>query len=94
VLGIFENWDCSLVERQLLAGDTFLLYTDGATESFKDAGEEFRERLVEALRRRRAQSSQALLASIVEEVYRFNPSEQQDDIRFIVARCRESVEAV
>jgi serine phosphatase RsbU (regulator of sigma subunit) len=41
VLGLFENWDCSLEERQLLAGDTLVLYTDGTTESFNDAGEEF-----------------------------------------------------
>jgi len=30
VLGLFEKRDCSLEERQLLPGDTFLLYTDGA----------------------------------------------------------------
>jgi serine phosphatase RsbU (regulator of sigma subunit) len=36
-------------ERQLLAGDTLLLYTDGATESLNDEREEFgEERLLEA----------------------------------------------
>jgi serine phosphatase RsbU (regulator of sigma subunit)/predicted enzyme related to lactoylglutathione lyase len=95
VLGLFEHWDCSLEERQLLPGDTLVLYTDGATESFNEAGEEFGERrLIEALRRHRGQSSQALIASIVEEVRQFNPNEQQDDITLIVARCQENVEAV
>jgi serine phosphatase RsbU (regulator of sigma subunit) len=81
-----------LEERQLFPGDAFLLYTDGATESFNEAGEEFGERrLIEALRRHRAKSSQALISSIVEEVRKFNPNEQQDDITLIVAHCRENV---
>jgi serine phosphatase RsbU (regulator of sigma subunit)/catechol 2,3-dioxygenase-like lactoylglutathione lyase family enzyme len=92
VLGLFENWDCSLEERQLFPGDTFLLYTDGATESCNDAGEEFGERrLVEAFRRHRRQPSESLIALIVEEIRQFNPSEQQDDITLIVVQCRENV---
>jgi serine phosphatase RsbU (regulator of sigma subunit)/catechol 2,3-dioxygenase-like lactoylglutathione lyase family enzyme len=92
VLGLFENWDCSLEERQFFPGDTFLLYTDGATEGFNDAGEEFGERrLVEALRRHRGQPSESLIASLVDEIRQFNPGEQQDDITLIVAHCRENV---
>jgi len=45
--------------------------------------------LIEALRRNRDLSSEALLASIVEEVRHFSPHEQHDDITLIVARCRE-----
>ncbi len=91
VLGLFENWDCSLEERELFPGDTFLLYTDGATESFNSAGEEFGERrLVEALRRHRGLSPQSVITAIVEEVRHFNPNEQQDDITLIVANCRET----
>ncbi|PYU34069.1 MAG: hypothetical protein DMG28_06545, partial [Acidobacteria bacterium] len=33
-------------------------------------------------------SSQALLASIVDEVRQFSPHEQQDDITLIVAKCK------
>src|SRR5213080_318480 len=61
VLGLFEEWDCSIGERQLFPGDTLALYTDGITESFNDRGEEFGEqRLLEALRQHRELSSQAL----------------------------------
>jgi serine phosphatase RsbU (regulator of sigma subunit)/predicted enzyme related to lactoylglutathione lyase len=92
VLGLFEEWDCSLDERQLCSGDTVVLYTDGVTESFNDAGEEFGEqRLIEALRRHRGLSSQALIASLFDEVRQFNPHEQQDDITLIVANCREDL---
>ena len=91
VLGLFENWHCLLEERQLFSGDTLVLHTDGATESFNEAGEEFGERrLIEALRRHRGKSSQSMIASIVEEVRKFNPNEQQDDITLIVAQCRGS----
>jgi serine phosphatase RsbU (regulator of sigma subunit) len=89
VLGLFENWHCSIGERRLFAGDTFALYTDGITETFNDAGEEFGEgRLIDALRRRRGSGSQDLLRSIVDEVQRFSPHEQYDDITMIVCRVR------
>jgi serine phosphatase RsbU (regulator of sigma subunit)/catechol 2,3-dioxygenase-like lactoylglutathione lyase family enzyme len=89
VLGLFKDWDCSVGERRLLGGDTLALYTDGITEAFNDAQEEFGEpRLVEALRRHRELPSRDLLASIVDEVRRFSPREQHDDITLIVAKCR------
>jgi len=91
VLGLFEDWDCMLEERQLFPGDTLVLYTDGMTESFNDSGEEFGEqRLIEALQRHRGESSQALVSSLLDEVRQFNPNEQQDDITLIVANCREA----
>ncbi len=92
VLGLFEDWDCEMEERGLFPGDTLAIYTDGIIESFKGAGEEFgEERLMEALRRHRHLSSQALLEAIVEEVRQFSPYEQHDDITLIVAKCRPPV---
>jgi serine phosphatase RsbU (regulator of sigma subunit) len=91
VLGLFDEWDCSIGETQLACGDTLALYTDGITESFDEAGEEFGEgRLIDALRRYRGLSSQALLTSVLNEVRRFSPQEQHDDITLIVARCRKA----
>ena len=40
VLGLFEEWDCSIGERRFFPGDALALYTDGITESFNDRGEE------------------------------------------------------
>jgi phosphoserine phosphatase RsbU/P len=91
VLGIFKDWDCEIGERQLHLGDTLALYTDGITESYNSADEEFGEqRLIEALQRHREGSSQAALASIVLEVQRFSPHEQHDDITLIIAKHRGS----
>jgi serine phosphatase RsbU (regulator of sigma subunit) len=90
VLGLFREWDCSIADCRLFAGDTIALYTDGITESFNKAGEEFGERrLTEALLRHRGLSSRDLLAAVVDEVQRFSPDEQHDDITLIVAKCVE-----
>ena len=87
VLGLFKEWDCSTAERLLYPGDTLALYTDGVTESFNDAGEEFgAHRLIELLRRHRGQSSPVLVASIVDDVKSFSPHQQSDDITLIVAK--------
>ncbi|HXM39830.1 MAG TPA: SpoIIE family protein phosphatase [Bryobacteraceae bacterium] len=89
VLGLFAEWDCCIDERRLLPGDTLALYTDGVTEAFNDAGEEFGDRrLIDALLRHRTRPAPAMLASIVDEVQRFSPQEQYDDITLIVAKCR------
>jgi serine phosphatase RsbU (regulator of sigma subunit) len=80
-----------MAECSLFPGDTFALYTDGITESFNNAGEEFGEdRLINALQQKRSLSPQNLLDSVVEEVRRFSAREQHDDITLIIARCRES----
>jgi serine phosphatase RsbU (regulator of sigma subunit) len=88
VLGLFEQWECATGERQLSAGDTLALYTDGITEAFNEASEEFGEaRLIHSLRRHRHCSSQDLLLNVIAEVRQFSPKEQQDDITLIVAKC-------
>jgi serine phosphatase RsbU (regulator of sigma subunit)/uncharacterized glyoxalase superfamily protein PhnB len=89
VLGLFEEWDCSMQERQLAPGDVLALYTDGITECFNDAGEEFGEqRLVDALRQSRDRPIQEAASAIIDEVQRFSSLEQHDDITLIVAKCK------
>ena len=88
ILGAFKEWECEIEESQLYPGDTLALYTDGVTEAFSPHREEFgEERLVEALRRHRALAPCELLSSVVDEVRRFSPHEQHDDITLIVAKC-------
>jgi serine phosphatase RsbU (regulator of sigma subunit) len=89
VLGVFKDWDCAIEECRVLPGDTLALYTDGITEAFNHAGDEFGEgRLSEALRRHRGMCSQDLLGAIVGDVRKFSPQEQSDDITLIVAKGR------
>jgi serine phosphatase RsbU (regulator of sigma subunit) len=87
VLGIFKDWDCEIGECLLCSGDTLALYTDGITESYNSADEQFGEqRLIEALQRHREACSQAALTAIVDEVQRYSPHEQHDDITLILAK--------
>ena len=89
VLGLFKEWDCSIAERRLAPGDTLVLYSDGITESFDEAGHEFgEERLIAAVRRSRELPSKELLAALVDEARDFSGQGQHDDITAIVARCR------
>jgi serine phosphatase RsbU (regulator of sigma subunit) len=91
VLGLFPDWDCTVGERRLEPGDVLALYTDGITETFDHAEQEFgEERLVAALRRHRTLQPEELVESIVDEVRRFGPHEQSDDVTLIVAKCREA----
>jgi serine phosphatase RsbU (regulator of sigma subunit)/catechol 2,3-dioxygenase-like lactoylglutathione lyase family enzyme len=87
VLGLFPEWDCCIAECLIESGDLMALYTDGVTESFNHAGEEYgEERLTGALRRHRKLSAKDLLGTIVEEIRQFSPGEQYDDITLIVAK--------
>ena len=88
IMGAFKKWECEIAETQLMPGDTLALYTDGITEPFNAAGEQFgEERLVAALCQHKELSPHAMLAAVVDEVRQFSPQEQQDDITLIVGKC-------
>jgi serine phosphatase RsbU (regulator of sigma subunit) len=84
---MFEDWQCAMAESQIDSGDILALYTDGVTESFNEAQEEFGEdRLIEALRRHCGLSAHNLAAAVVDEVALFSGKEQYDDITLIIAK--------
>ena len=88
-MGLFKDWECFLAECSLFTGDTLALYTDGITESFNDAGEEFGEqRLIDALRQVSNASPKEALDLIVKEVRGFSRREQHDDITLVITRGR------
>jgi sigma-B regulation protein RsbU (phosphoserine phosphatase) len=88
VLGLFEEWDCTMAERQLGVGDVLLIYTDGISEAApsEDAEEFGEERLIESMRVQRCRAASDMLDGIVAEVQRFSQGEQADDMTLIVAR--------
>jgi serine phosphatase RsbU (regulator of sigma subunit)/predicted enzyme related to lactoylglutathione lyase len=89
LLGLFQEWDCSMRECEMFSGDVLALYTDGVTETYSDAGEEFGESgLVEALREHRELPCGALVNAIADGVRAFGSEEQHDDITLIVAKFK------
>lgn len=89
VMGLFKNWECNTAECPLHRGDTLVLYTDGVTESFNDAGEEFgEERLEHLLHSRGERGPRGLLELIMSEVRSFG-RDQYDDITLIVGQVLE-----
>jgi serine phosphatase RsbU (regulator of sigma subunit) len=89
VLGLFRDWDCVVEERDLSPGDTLAIYTDGITEAFDHADEEFgEERLIDSLRRHRELPAGGIVSAVVDEVQRFGGCDQSDDITLTVAKCR------
>jgi len=91
VVGLFDDWDCQIEERQLSPGDRLVLYTDGITESFDAREEEFGEgRLVRTLQDGADSAPRATIDQVLESVKRWSPLDQYDDITLIVARCREA----
>ena len=92
VLGLFPEWNCSIAERELSAGDTLALYTDGIIDALNDAGEEYGEdRLAAALKRQCKLEAKKMLDTIVDEVRIFSGSEQHDDITLIIAKSKQRV---
>ncbi len=90
VLGLFEEWDCSVAERQLNAGDVLLIYTDGISEAApSEEAEEFGEdRLIAAIKAVYCNPAQKMLDGIVADVQQYSQGEQADDMTLIVAKCR------
>jgi phosphoserine phosphatase RsbU/P len=89
LLGLFQQWDCSMRECEVFPGDVLALYTDGVTEACNKAGEEFgEENLIARLREHRDLPCQELISVVLEEVRGFGSQEQHDDITVIIAKFR------
>jgi phosphoserine phosphatase RsbU/P len=86
-LGIFEEWECESAETVLCHGDLLVIFSDGVTEAWNAAGEEFGEaRLIEVLWESRHSAVDAIVDATLDTVVRFSGSEQEDDQTLLVAR--------
>jgi serine phosphatase RsbU (regulator of sigma subunit) len=91
VLGLDGAWDCAIGEKQLVPGDTLVLYTDGVTEATNRRGEEFGDlRLAELLRGELETPAPELLEAVLEGARQFAGQAFQDDVTPVGARCTQS----
>jgi phosphoserine phosphatase RsbU/P len=78
----------------LMAGDRFLLYTDGVTEPENQAGQQFGEsRLEQLIRENQSRNVSEISELLPAEIRKWQPSNvaQQDDITLILVDVLESV---
>jgi serine phosphatase RsbU (regulator of sigma subunit)/predicted enzyme related to lactoylglutathione lyase len=87
VVGLFDDWQCSMAESRLDEGDILALYTDGVTEIFNEEEEDYGElRLLDALRRHRNLPALQMANAVIDEVLSFGVGEQFDDVTLIIAK--------
>ena len=88
VLGLFSQWECSLAQTRLQAGDVLSIFTDGITETTGSNAEEFgEERLLEIMRQSKDLDAAAILRHVEQAVEQFRASEYlQDDLTLVVAQ--------
>lgn len=89
-LCLLDDFEFQAARLTLAPGDTLLLYTDGVTEAFNDAREEFSdERLSKTALRAPVETPQALLQYLLRDVQAFaNGTPQSDDITMLALRYR------
>lgn len=89
-LGMFCTTDFPVSELMLAQGDTLFLYTDGLTESFNKAGDEYGMLRVEELAGRHSRTApEAMLAACLEEMHIFSGGAKQTDDLTLLALRRE-----
>ena len=89
VIGLFDEWTCTVAETRIEAGDTLVIFTDGVTEAMRGEDEEFgEERLFETIRSHADAPPSVLLSAIVSAVKAFSGSSQSDDLTLVIARGR------
>jgi serine phosphatase RsbU (regulator of sigma subunit) len=89
VLGLFENWNCTVGEATMSSGDILVAYSDGVTEAQNGSGELFGdERLLAAVEANRNFPAAGLLKAIATAAHNFGGKKQDDDLTLLVARAR------
>jgi serine phosphatase RsbU (regulator of sigma subunit) len=89
VLGLFEDWDCSVGETAMSPGDVLVVYSDGVTEAQSKSGELFGdERLLAAVRANLGLPASDQLKAIAGAAHKFGGRVQEDDLTLLVARAR------
>jgi serine phosphatase RsbU (regulator of sigma subunit) len=88
VLGVFEDWECTLGRLQLFPGDLLVAYSDGVTEAARGREHFGEARLIEALGDRARATPDELVSAVLARVQAFGAGEMTDDLTLVVARVR------
>ncbi|MCA1618191.1 MAG: SpoIIE family protein phosphatase [Acidobacteria bacterium] len=88
-LGLFKDTRYYEYYLPIDAGQTLVLYTDGATEAQSPAGQEYgRDRLVEVVRRSRHLSARAMIDFIYNDIFEWTGGQGSgDDVTFVIIKA-------
>jgi sigma-B regulation protein RsbU (phosphoserine phosphatase) len=88
-LGLFKDTRYYEYYLPIDAGQTLVLYTDGATEAQSPAGVEYgRDRLVEAVRRSRDRRAREMIDYIYNEIFEWSGGAgASDDVTFVIIKA-------
>jgi sigma-B regulation protein RsbU (phosphoserine phosphatase) len=86
VLGLFEDWECSVGRVQLAPGDFLAVFSDGVTEASANEEEFGEARLLDALRANRHLPVNEIVTTILTHVQQFSGGAQSDDLTLLIAR--------
>lgn len=94
-VGVFKNVEYDETRVPVYSGDRLLLYTDGASETFNNAGDLYGDARLSDFYRRAPMhvSSQRLIANLLHDLARFSGEEQpHDDVTLVCVRRLDNPE--
>jgi phosphoserine phosphatase RsbU/P len=79
VIGLFEQWECSVEQIRLAPGDLLVMFSDGVTEAAHNEEEYGEARLIHELQACRDLHVNQIVQTILASVQEFGAGAQSDD---------------
>ncbi|RPJ86400.1 MAG: serine/threonine-protein phosphatase, partial [Acidobacteria bacterium] len=86
VVGMFEQWESTVVRMGLAPGEVVAIFSDGVTEATRENEEFGEDRLLGILGAQQCSPAAEIVRTILEEVERFGAGAQSDDLTLLVLR--------
>lgn len=88
VIGLFEQWECSVEQIRLAPGDLLVVFSDGVTEAARNQEEYGEAHLIHELQRCRHLPVNETVQTIFTSVQQFSAGAQSDDLTLLIAKAR------
>ncbi|MGA7770777.1 MAG: SpoIIE family protein phosphatase [Candidatus Sulfotelmatobacter sp.] len=88
VIGLFEQWECSVEQIRLDSEDLLVIFSDGVTEAPRNEEEYGEARLIHELQACRHLQANEIVQAILASVQKFSAGTQSDDLTLLIAKAR------